>query len=73
MRRVVTSLHLRPPCSLLQPRLRHSQRRVLGRNVALQPLNIALLLGDLLKFEQKIFKFELKIFKSFRGHSLGWS
>ena len=54
MRLVVAGLHVGAAGPLLQPRLGHAQRRVLGRNVGLEAFQVALLLGDFLKFGIRI-------------------
>ena len=46
---VVARLHLWPPRPLLQPRLRHSERRVLRSDVGFQSLYVALLFVDFLE------------------------
>ena len=54
VRLVVAGLHVGAAGPLLQPRLGHAQRRVLGRNVGLEAFQVALLLGDFLKFGIRI-------------------
>ena len=51
---VVAGLHVGAPGPLLQPGLSHAQRWVLGRNVGLEAFQVALLLGDFLKFGIRI-------------------
>ena len=49
VRLIVASFNLRTASSFLQSGLGHSQRRILGGNIALETLNVSFLLSNFLK------------------------